>query len=137
MTNSIDELADTDCIFIIGSNTTSSHPIIATRIFRAKQKGAKIIVADPRNIQLGRFADLAVTHRLGTLAASEKKTRQDAPGAVDGVLADVQHPARTNRSEKMGGFVFSEWIATCRPHGARCRLSLKGKYRSPRATDCR
>jgi formate dehydrogenase major subunit len=66
MTNSIDEIADADCIFIIGSNTSSSHPLIATRIYRAKQKGAKIIVADPRRIQMGMLADLEVQHRLGT-----------------------------------------------------------------------
>ncbi len=66
MTNSVDELEDADCIFVIGSNTTSSHPIVATRIFRAKQKGAKLIVADPRRIQLADFADVYVQQRLGS-----------------------------------------------------------------------
>jgi formate dehydrogenase alpha subunit len=66
MTNSIAEFEDSGCIFIIGSNTTACHPLIARRIFRAKAKGAKLIIADPRNIQLGRFADLAVNHRLGS-----------------------------------------------------------------------
>jgi formate dehydrogenase alpha subunit len=66
MTNSIAEFEDSGCIFIIGSNTTACHPLIAQRIFRAKEKGAKLIIADPRNIQLGRFADLAVNHRMGS-----------------------------------------------------------------------
>lgn len=66
MTNSIQELEDARCIFVIGSNTTSSHPLVATRIFRAKRKGAKLIVADPRRIQLAAFADVHVSHRLGT-----------------------------------------------------------------------
>ena len=66
MTNSIAEIEDSGCIFVIGSNTTACHPIIAGRIFRAKEKGARLIVADPRNIQLSRFADVAVTHRLGS-----------------------------------------------------------------------
>ncbi len=66
MTNSIAEFEDSGCIFIIGSNTTACHPLIARRVFRAKEKGAKVIVADPRNIQLSRFADMAVTHRLGS-----------------------------------------------------------------------
>ena len=39
---------------------------MARRIFRAKDRGAKIIVADPREIQLSRFADVAVQHRLGS-----------------------------------------------------------------------
>ena len=66
MTNSIAEIEDTGCIFVIGSNTTACHPLIARRIYRAKEKGAKLIVADPRHIQLSRFADVAVQHRLGT-----------------------------------------------------------------------
>jgi len=66
MTNSISEIEDSGCIFIIGSNTTACHPLIARRIIRAKEKGAKLIVADPRNIQLSRFADVAVNQRLGS-----------------------------------------------------------------------
>ena len=66
MTNSIAEIEDAACIFVTGSNTTACHPLIARRIFKAKEKGAKLIVADPRNIQLSRFADVAVTQRLGS-----------------------------------------------------------------------
>jgi len=66
MTNSVAEIENADCIFIIGSNTTSSHPLVATRIYRAKKKGARIIVADPRMIQISSLADLTVRQRLGT-----------------------------------------------------------------------
>lgn len=66
MTNSFAELEDADCIFIIGSNTTVGHPLVATRIYRAKAKGAKLIIADPREIQLAKFADLYVRQRLGS-----------------------------------------------------------------------
>lgn len=66
MTNSISEIEDAGCVFVIGSNTTACHPLIARRIIRAKEKGAKLIVADPRNIHLARFADIAVRHRLGS-----------------------------------------------------------------------
>jgi formate dehydrogenase alpha subunit len=66
MTNSIAEIEDSGCIFVIGSNTTACHPLIARRILRAKEKGAKLIVADPRNIQISRFADVTVNHRLGS-----------------------------------------------------------------------
>ena len=66
MTNSIAEIEASGCIFVIGSNTTACHPLIARRIFRAKERGAKLIVADPRNIQLSRFADVAVNQRLGS-----------------------------------------------------------------------
>ena len=66
MTNSIAEMEDATCIFIIGSNTTEAHPLISSRIFKAKAKGAKIIVADPRKIQLAAYANIFVRHRLGT-----------------------------------------------------------------------
>jgi formate dehydrogenase alpha subunit len=66
MTNSIAEIETAGCIFVIGSNTTACHPILAQRILRAKENGAALIVADPRRIQLSRFADVAVQHRLGS-----------------------------------------------------------------------
>ncbi|MDO9555907.1 MAG: formate dehydrogenase subunit alpha, partial [Atribacterota bacterium] len=66
MTNSIGELEDADCIFVIGSNTTEQHPLIARYIMRARAKGAKLIVADPRLIPLTRFADYHLRQRPGT-----------------------------------------------------------------------
>jgi formate dehydrogenase major subunit len=66
MTNSIAEIENAKCIFIIGSNTTEAHPLIGSRIFKAKEKGAKLIVADPRRIQLSFYADIFVRQQLGT-----------------------------------------------------------------------
>jgi formate dehydrogenase major subunit len=66
MTNSIPELADAKCIFIIGSNTSENHPIAAKWIFRGQEKGAKTIVVDPRFTQIAFLADIAVQHRLGS-----------------------------------------------------------------------
>ena len=66
MTNSIAELEDSKCIFIIGSNTSEAHPLIANRILRAKAKGGKIIVADPRKIHIAFYADIHVRQNLGT-----------------------------------------------------------------------
>jgi formate dehydrogenase alpha subunit len=66
MTNSIEEIENADCIFIIGSNTSVAHPLIATRVFRAKAKGAKLIVADPRRIPIILQSDLHLQQNLGT-----------------------------------------------------------------------
>ena len=66
MTNSIEEFEQADCIFIIGSNTSVAHPLIATRIFRAKKNGAKIIVADPRKVHISEIADIYVRQKMGT-----------------------------------------------------------------------
>lgn len=66
MTNSIEEIERADCIFIFGSNTSVAHPLIATRVYRAKGRGAKIIVADPRKIPMVLISDLHLRHHLGT-----------------------------------------------------------------------
>lgn len=66
MTNSIAELENADCIVVIGSNTPSSHPLVATRIFRAKERGAKLVVVDPRRVPMTQKADLYVALNLGT-----------------------------------------------------------------------
>jgi formate dehydrogenase alpha subunit len=66
MTNSLEEIERADCIFLIGSNPTENHPLVATRIYRAKARGAKLIIADPRTLQLSPLADLQVRQKLGT-----------------------------------------------------------------------
>jgi len=67
MTNSIAEIRNAACIFVIGSNTTENHPIIALQIKAAvRQRGAKLIVADPRQIELVSFSHLWIQHRPGT-----------------------------------------------------------------------
>lgn len=66
MTNSIDEFTGAKTIFSIGSNTTAAHPIIGLHIKEAKRRGAKIIVANPKEIDLCRFADIYMQHYPGT-----------------------------------------------------------------------
>ena len=67
MTNSIGDLAEADCFLITGSNTTENHPVIATIIKQAiSQRGAKLILADPRGIDLSRFATIWLRQKPGT-----------------------------------------------------------------------
>ena len=70
MTNSIDEIADADVIFITGSNTNEQHPLIGKRILTALSKGAKLVVADPRTIPLSELATdhdgIEINQRPGT-----------------------------------------------------------------------
>jgi formate dehydrogenase major subunit/formate dehydrogenase alpha subunit len=66
MTNSIAETENNDVLFVIGSNTKENHPIVALRMIKAKRKGAKIIVADPRRVPMVRFADIWLQHKPGT-----------------------------------------------------------------------
>jgi formate dehydrogenase alpha subunit len=67
MTNSIDEIKHAGCIFVIGSNTTEAHPVMGLGIKEAVIKnGAELVVADPRRIDLVRFAKLYVAQKPGT-----------------------------------------------------------------------
>ncbi len=65
-TNSIDELPDSKCILVIGANPLEAHPIIGWRIVTAKDKGVKIILADPRLTPLGNISDLHLKLLPGT-----------------------------------------------------------------------
>jgi formate dehydrogenase alpha subunit len=67
MTNTIPEISTnlipeigkhSDLIFIIGSNTSEQHPLIARHVIIAQQRGAKLIVADPRRTDMANKADL-------------------------------------------------------------------------------
>jgi len=67
MTNSIPEFeTDSNCFLIIGSNTSEGHPLIATRVLKAKKRGAKVIVLDPRKNQIGHWADIYYSFRPGS-----------------------------------------------------------------------
>ncbi|MCA9000987.1 MAG: molybdopterin-dependent oxidoreductase, partial [Planctomycetes bacterium] len=57
MTNSIGEIRDADFLFVIGSNTSEAHPIIAMEMKRAVHRGATMVVADPRRIFMATMAE--------------------------------------------------------------------------------
>ena len=67
MTNSIAEFEKADVILVTGSNTTETHPVIANYIKRAVlQNNAKLIVVDPRKIELTKYAAVWLRQRSGT-----------------------------------------------------------------------
>jgi len=66
MTNSINEISHAQCILAIGTNTTSAHPVIGFDVKRAVRRGARLIVANPREIDLVRYAELWLSHRPGS-----------------------------------------------------------------------
>ena len=57
MSNSIGDIENSRCLLVFGYNCADSHPIVARRVVKAKQNGAKIIVCDPRRIETARIAD--------------------------------------------------------------------------------
>lgn len=58
MSVSIPGMEEAKCIMLFGYNPSASHPIVSRRIVKAKEKGAKIIVCDPRVIETARIADM-------------------------------------------------------------------------------
>ena len=67
MTNSIEDItSQAKSYLVIGSNTTEQHPVIGMRLRQAARKGAKLVVADPRDIRLADFAVLHLKHKPGS-----------------------------------------------------------------------
>ncbi len=66
MTNSIDEFEGADVLLLTGSNTTENHPIISQCIKRGIRRGMKLIVVDPRKIDLVEMSTMWLKHKPGT-----------------------------------------------------------------------
>ena len=66
MTNSINEIEQAQVILLSGSNTTEAHPQVARRMFDAIDRGAKLIVIDPRRTRLAEYAHLHLAIKPGT-----------------------------------------------------------------------
>lgn len=66
MTNSIGEIRDCEFLFVIGSNTSEAHPIIAMEMKRAVKRGATLVVADPRAIWMSSIAKRHLMLKPGT-----------------------------------------------------------------------
>lgn len=64
--NSFIQIADADTLLVIGSNTTESHPVVSYHLKKALRRGARLIVADPRRIELVKWADVWLNLRPGT-----------------------------------------------------------------------
>jgi len=117
MTNSIKEIADASAIYLTGSNTTENHPIIALEIKNAVTKnGAKLIVADPREIELTKYATLWLRQRPGTdVALFNKKTvlkyTPDIVEKITGVPAeDIRKAARIYATAPTVSLIYSMGI---------------------------
>ena len=65
-TNSFDDIERARTILLCGANATENHPIVGARIKQAALDGARLIVIDPRQIELARYADCHLQLRPGT-----------------------------------------------------------------------
>lgn len=70
MTNTIQDITkEPDVIMLVGSNPEEAHPVIGMQIRQAVQRGCKLIVVDPRDIDLAKKADIHIKIKPGTNVA--------------------------------------------------------------------
>ncbi|WP_337185145.1 formate dehydrogenase subunit alpha [Phenylobacterium sp.] len=79
-TQDFDSVEHADVILVIGANPTDGHPVFASRMKRRLRKGAKLIVIDPRRIDLVRTPHVEAAHHLAL-----------RPGANVAVLTALAH----------------------------------------------
>ena len=63
-TQDFDSVAEADVLIVIGANPTDGHPVFASRMKRRLREGAKLIVIDPRRIDLVRTPHIEASHHL-------------------------------------------------------------------------
>ena len=63
-TQNFDSVMETDCVMIIGSNPTDAHPVFGSQMKRRLRQGAKLIIADPRAIELVRTPHIKADYHL-------------------------------------------------------------------------
>ena len=83
-TQDFDSVDDADVILIIGANPTDAHPVFASQMKRRLRQGAKLIIADPRAIDLVRTPHIGAAHHLQLL-----------PGANVALINALAHVAAT------------------------------------------
>lgn len=70
MTNTINDITrESDVIMLVGSNPEHAHPVLGMQVRQAVERGAKLIVVDPRDIDLSKRADIHLKLRPGTNVA--------------------------------------------------------------------
>jgi predicted molibdopterin-dependent oxidoreductase YjgC len=109
MTNSISDIHLADVLLVTGSNTTEAHPVISLEMKKAVSKyGAKLILIDPREIELAGFAALHLRPRSGTDVA--------LLNAMAYVILEeglAKHDFIAARTENIGAF--TEAVKDCTP----------------------
>jgi formate dehydrogenase alpha subunit len=67
--HSFDDFDRADCFLVAGSNTTEAHPVVGARIKQRVIHGARLIVVDPRRIELAEYADVHLQGHPGSNVA--------------------------------------------------------------------
>ena len=104
-TQDFESVEHSDVIMLIGANPTAAHPVFASRLKQALRKGAKLIVVDPRQIELVRTAHVEAAYHLQLL-----------PGTNVAIINALAHVVMTEGladekfiSERCDNEAFKEW----------------------------
>ncbi len=107
MTNSIRDIPEADVLLVTGSNTTEAHPVLSLQMKRAvRQRGARLILVDPRQIELADFAHLHLRHRPGSDVAVFNAMAHVI--IAEGLVAEAFVAARTEGFETLARAV-ADW----------------------------
>ena len=66
VTATFNEIENAECAIVIGANPVENHPVAATYFKQFAKRGGKLIVIDPRGIELGRYATHKIQFRPGS-----------------------------------------------------------------------
>jgi formate dehydrogenase alpha subunit len=104
--NSYEDYEQAGCLMVVGADASANHPVIAVRFRRAVARGARLIVVNPKRVELCDQADLWIQERPGTDVALFNAM---AKVLLDEGLADLDWiGARTEG--------FEEWVAALQPY---------------------
>jgi len=119
-TQAFDSVMKADAILIIGANPTDGHPVFASQLKRRLRQGAKLIIADPREIALVRTPHIQADEHL-----------QLKPGTNVALLNALAHVVVTE------GFVRQAYVAErCEPESfAKWRAFVAQERNSPEAAE--
>ncbi|MDX2257926.1 MAG: formate dehydrogenase subunit alpha [Hyphomicrobiaceae bacterium] len=106
-TQDFDSVEEADVVLVIGANPTDGHPVFASRLKRRLREGARLIVADPRRIDLVRTPHVSADHHLAL-----------KPGTNVALLTSLAHVIVTEGlvdeafvRERCDLEAFTEWAA--------------------------
>lgn len=137
MSNSIAELEHAPFILACGTNTTESHPVISLRLKRAVANGTRLVVVDPRRIELTEFADRWLPIKIGTDIAlfnamahviireglyDKSFIEERTSGFED--LSQFLASHTPERAEEITGIPAQDIIATAREYASAERASI-------------
>jgi formate dehydrogenase alpha subunit len=109
--NSYEDYEAAGCLMVVGSDTSSNHPVIASRLRRAIKRGTRLIVVNPKRIDLCDYTDLWLRPNPGTDVALFNSLGR---ALLDAGLQDGDFIARRTEG-------FDEWrasLAECAPEHA-------------------